>query len=278
MQWRLATTTLQAFLAKLERCVIQAAGYDADLLIFPEFFNLGLLDSPLASVASMQALATHAGTIVARCSALAQQHRINIVAGSLPCLRDGNIFNVATFCHRDGSVTEQAKLHATPYEQREWKIQGGNTLAAFDTDIGRCGMLICYDVEFPELTRVLNEQQMDILLVPFWTDSLNAYHRVRFCAQARAIENECYVVIAGCCGAVPNHEVIDFQHAQSAIFTPSDFSFPEHATLAEARANEEMMIVTGLDLSALANLRESGSVQIGKNRRRDLYRVEWQGK
>ena len=93
-------------------------------------------------------------------------------------------------------MDEQRKIHITPHEANDWVIQSGDKIAVFDTDAGRVGIQICYDVEFPELARILAEQGLDILFVPFWTDTKNSYLRVRHCAQARAIENECYVVIA----------------------------------------------------------------------------------
>ena len=102
-------------------------------------------------------------------------------------------------------------------------IQGGDKIAVFDTDAGRVGIQICYDVEFPELSRILATQGLDILFVPFWTDTKNSYLRVRHCAQARAIENECYVVIAGSVGNLPEVESLDVQFSQSAVLTPSDF-------------------------------------------------------
>jgi GNAT superfamily N-acetyltransferase len=157
-------------------------------------------------------------------------------------------------------------------------MRGGDALRSFDTDIGRCGVLICYDVEFPELARLLGEQGMDMMLVPFWTDSIHACHRVRFCAQARAVENECYVAMAGSFGAVKGNAVIDSQYAQSAVLTPSDFPFPERAVLAEAPANEDASVIAEVDLQKLQTLRRSGSVQTGRDRRHDLYRVEWHGK
>ena len=95
------------------------------------------------------------------------------------------------------------KLHVTPDEIKSWGLNGGKLLNTFDTDCAKIGVLICYDVEFPELSRLMADQGMQILFVPFLTDTQNAYSRVRVCAQARAIENECFVVIAGSVGNLP---------------------------------------------------------------------------
>ena len=207
---------------------------------------------------------------------LAVAYNINIVAGSMPWLdEEGGIKNVSYICRRDGTMESQAKIHITPDEKAYWGLHGGDTLSVFETDIGKVGVLICYDVEFPELSRVLAEQGMKILFVPFWTDTRNAYLRVRRCAQARAIENECYVVITGSVGNLPRVENMDIQYSQAAMFSPSDFSFPHDAIIAEATPNTEMTLVSDLDMDLLKELRYQGSVQNFRDRRLDLYRIDW---
>ena len=116
-------------------------------------------------------------------------------------------------------------------------------------------MLICYDVEFPELSRLMADQGMQILFVPFLTDTQNAYSRVRVCAQARAIENECFVVIAGCVGNLPRVHNMDIQYAQSGVFTPCDFAFPTDGKRAEATPNTEMILVSDVDLDFESEVR-----------------------
>lgn len=202
---------------------------------------------------------------------MAVSYNINIITGSMPVVENDRIYNVSYLCRRDGSVDEQRKIHITPQEKHHWVIEGGDQLRVFDTDAGRIGILICYDVEFPELSRLLALQKMDILFVPFWTDTKNAYLRVRYCAQARAIENECYVAIAGSIGNLPSVDNLDIQYAQSAVFSPSDFTFPQDATMAETTANTEMIIFSDLDLDKLRVIRNEGAVTNIKDRREDLY-------
>lgn len=115
----------------------------------------------------------------------------------MPELVGDTLYNVGFLCKRDGTVEKYEKLHVTPDEEKVWGLKGGNILKTYDTDCGKIGILICYDCEFPELSRLLADEGMDILFVPFLTDTQNGYSRVRYCAQARAIENECYVAIAG---------------------------------------------------------------------------------
>jgi predicted amidohydrolase len=153
-------------------------------------------------------------------------------------------------------------------------MQKGKQLKVFDTDCGKIGILICYDVEFPELSRLLAEEGMDILFVPFLTDTQNGYSRVRNCAQARAIENECYVAIAGCVGNLPKVHNMDIQYAQSMVFTPCDFAFPANGVKAEATPNTEMILIADCDIGLLRELNQFGSVRNLRDRRKDIYELK----
>jgi predicted amidohydrolase len=172
----------------------------------------------------------------------------------------------------------QYKLHVTPDEASYWGMKGGDVLKVFDTDAGKIGILICYDVEFPELGRILAEQGVNILFVPYWTDTRNSFLRVMRCSQARAIENECYVAISGSVGNLPGIENMDIQYAQSAVFSPSDFSFPPDAVVAEATPNAETTLIVDLDLDLLKKIRKQGTVRNLQSRRHDLYEISWKKK
>lgn len=174
---------------------------------------------------------------------------------------------------RDGTVDSFEKIHVTPDEAKVWGLQGGKQVKAFDTDCGKIGILICYDVEFPELSRILADEGMDILFVPFLTDTQNGYSRVRNCAQARAIENECYVAIAGSVGNLPKVHNMDIQYAQSMVFTPCDFSFPANGIKAEATPNTEMILIADVDIDMLRELNQFGSVRNLRDRRMDVYEI-----
>ncbi len=191
---------------------------------------------------------------------------------------DGSLCNVGFLCRRDGSHEMYEKIHVTPDEVKSWGLSGGNMVQTFDTDCARIGVLVCYDVEFPELARLMSEQGMQILFVPFMTDTQNAYSRVRVCAQARAIENECYVAIAGNVGNIPRVRNMDIQYAQSAVFTPCDFAFPNDGKRSEATPNTEMILVSDVDLDLLNELHTYGSVRNLKDRRDDLYEVKMKRK
>ncbi len=280
VQWQMqAIHSVSDLINQVEFFVDSMSDYGADFALFPEFFSAPLmgLAPDLSTVESMQFLATFTKEIRHQISDMAVSYNINIIAGSMPLLENGELYNVAYLCRRDGSIEEQHKIHITPSERFDWVIKGGDSIQTFDTDAGKIGILICYDVEFPELGRILAEQDVDILFVPFWTDTKNGYLRVRHCAQARAIENECYVVIGGSCGNLPRVDNVDIQYAQSAVFTPSDLFFPHDAILSEAVPNTEQLLFADLDIDKLQQLHFEGSVNNLRDRRHDLYRLKWHG-
>jgi predicted amidohydrolase/GNAT superfamily N-acetyltransferase len=278
VQWKMRRLhSIEDLLQHIEFFVDTVSGYKADFIIFPEFFNAPLMALFKKSTASdaVRALAEYTEEIKENMIRLALSYNINIISGSMPLFTDKELYNVSYLCRRDGTWDAQYKLHVTPDEEAYWGLKGGNKLKVFDTDAGKIGILICYDVEFPELSRVLADQGVDILFVPFWTDTKNSYLRVMRCAQARAIENECYVAISGSVGNLPGVENMDIQYAQSAVFSPSDFSFPPDAIVAEATPNTETTLVVDLDIDLLKKLRTQGTVRNLNSRRTDLYKVSW---
>jgi predicted amidohydrolase/ribosomal protein S18 acetylase RimI-like enzyme len=281
VQWQMRqTSSLQELMQQVEYFVDAVAGYNTDIVLFPEFFNGPLMAqfSQRNTAEAVRQLAEYTDPLREAMVQLAVAYNVNIIAGSMPEYGGGALYNAAYLCRRDGTWDKQSKLHITPDEQAYWGLKGGDSLRVFELDVGKIGILICYDVEFPELPRLLADQGMQILFVPFWTDTKNAYLRVRRCAQARAIENECYVVISGSVGNLPKVENMDMQYSQAAVFTPSDFAFPHDAIAAEATPNTEMTLIVDLDLDNLKELRTHGSVRNFRDRRLDLYKVAWTGR
>jgi predicted amidohydrolase/GNAT superfamily N-acetyltransferase len=280
VQWQMRLfNSVEDFLQQTEYFVDAVAGYNADILLFPELFNAPLMSrfSQENPAEAMRSLAEDSDELRKELGQMAVRYNMNIVTGSFPEYDGESLYNVSYLCRRDGTFDAQYKLHITPDEQQYWGLTGGKGLKVFETDVGMVGILICYDVEFPELSRHLAREGMQILLVPFWTDTKNGYLRVRRCAQARAIENECYVAISGSVGNLPRIENMDIQYSQAAVFTPSDFAFPHDAVAAEATPNTEMTLIADLDLDLLKELREQGSVRNLQSRRTDLYDVLWRG-
>lgn len=276
VQWQMRLfPDMESFYEQVEFFVDAVSGYKSDFLMFPELFNTPLLQpyNHLPEMEAMRKLSELTPEIVDKIQHYAVSYNVNIISGSMPILENNKLYNATYLCHRSGKTEEYRKIHITPNEQKYYGMVGGDKIRVFDTDCGKIGILICYDVEFPELSRIYADQGMQILFVPFLTDTQNGYTRVRRCAQARAIENECYVAIAGCVGNLPKVNNMDIQFAQSAVFTPSDFAFPTNAVKAETTPNTEMMLVVDVDLHLLDELHHFGTVKILKDRRKDLYEV-----
>jgi predicted amidohydrolase/GNAT superfamily N-acetyltransferase len=253
--------------------------YKADFAVFPELFSLQLLSleaEPRRPAEAIRGLTAHYPTIRDLFHRGAMRYNVNVVAGSHPVLDEqGVVRNTALICLRDGAIHEQAKVHPTPSERFWWNIEGGTSLSAIDTDCGPIGVLVCYDVEFPETARHLVNQGANILFVPFCTDERQSYLRVRYCAQARAVENQCFVAMAGNVGNLPRVTNMELQYAQSCILTPCDFAFSRDGIAADSTPNVETVLFADLRLESLLRARNQGTVQNLKDRRHDLYRVAW---
>jgi predicted amidohydrolase/predicted N-acetyltransferase YhbS len=275
-----AVRSFEDFAKQVEYFVDVVADYKADFALFPELFTLQLLsienrNAPAAE--AVAALTRYTDRIRTLLSELAVSYNINIIGGSHPTRDpvDGHVYNICYVCLRNGAVHEQRKIHPTPNERYWWNITGGNSSNVIETDFGPIGVMICYDAEFPELARHLVDQGAQILFVPFCTDERQSYQRVRFCAHARAVENQCYVVMAGNVGNLPSVENMDIQYAQSCVLTPCDFAFARDGIAADTTPNVEMVAIADVQLDSLAAARQHGTVQNLKDRRFDLYNVTW---
>jgi predicted amidohydrolase len=154
----------------------------------------------------------------------------------------------------------QGKLHMTRFENEEWKVSPRDGLKVFDTAFGRMAVAICYDVEFPEIVRAAAKAEAHILVVPSCTDDRQGFFRVRYCAHARAIENQLYVITAHTVGSLPMVPAVHLNYGQAAILTPSDFPFSRDGILAEGNVNQEQMVIGDLNLKTILDTRTTGTV------------------
>ncbi|MEP6662483.1 MAG: carbon-nitrogen hydrolase family protein, partial [Verrucomicrobiota bacterium] len=252
-----------------------ASDYHSDFVLLPELFTVQLLSQTETKTPQegMRKLSEYKERFVDLMKNLAVKHGVTIIAGSHPTREHGKLFNICFVCLPNGEVVAQPKLHITPNERKWWGISGGNTLCAIDTPKCKIGALICYDIEFPEAARYLADQGAEIIFVPFCTDNRQGYLRVRYCAQARAIENQIYVALAGNVGNLPDVPNMDVQYGQACVLTPSDFAFARDGIKAEADSNEETVLICDLDLDDLHESRGGGTVTPRLDRRGDLFQV-----
>lgn len=257
--------SFEAFAAQVKALVDTAKDYKSRLVVFPEYFTVQLLTlgdtgRPIAEQA--RSLARQLPRFVELVGGLAKSRGLHVVAGSMPVLDEetGKLHNDCFLFGPDGEVGTQGKIHMTRWEREEWFVSPRPNLKVFDTALGRIAITICYDVEFPELARVAARAGALVLVVPSCTDDRQGYLRVRYCAQARAIENQLYVVHACTVGSLPMVPAVSLNWGQAAIYTPCDFPFARDGILAEGVPNQESMVIGDLNLDTLLEARESGTV------------------
>ncbi|MCT2535776.1 bifunctional GNAT family N-acetyltransferase/carbon-nitrogen hydrolase family protein [Aquibacillus koreensis] len=269
--------SFEEFAKQVEYYVDVAYDFDSDFAVFPEIFTAQLMSFLEEKVPSkaIRRLASYTEDYIELFTSLAVKYNVNIVGGSHFVEEDDHIYNIAYLFRRDGTIEKQYKIHVTPNERKWWGIQPGDAVKVFDTDCGKIAIQICYDIQFPELARYAVDQGANIIFVPFCTDDRQGYLRVRYCAQARAVENQVYTVIAGTVGNLTQVENMDIQYAQSGIFTPSDFEFARDGIIGECNPNIETVVVGDVDLEILRRQRRSGTVRQLRDRRRDLFEVKY---
>lgn len=261
----------------IEFFVDTASIYHCHFLVLPELFTaqlFSIFDPKLSDREAIKELALLSDKYVSMMKHKAQEHGIYIIGGSHPVFRGDYLYNVAHFFTPSGMVYQQDKLHITPAERDFWDIEPGEKIRIFETPFCRMAILICYDIEFPELARLATLAGAEIIFVPFSTDERKAYNRVKFCAHARAVENYVYVVISGNVGNLPNVRSYLINYGQSAIITPSDVAFPAGSIEGEADPNTETVVIADLDINNLHLQREIGSVRPLFDRRDDLYELK----
>lgn len=250
---------------KLESWVSLAARAGAELLVFPEYGGMELASLFPADVRGdlrrqLPALARLAADALAVHAELASRHRVHILAASLPVEAEGAFRNRAWLVAPNGPLGFQDKLVMTRFERERWGIAPGSGVKAFDTALGRLGVSICYDAEFPLIARRQAEAGADVILVPSCTDGLPGYHRVRIGARARALENQCYAVTAHTVGKADWSPAVDENVGAAAVFGPPDLGFPADGVLAEGPLSDPRWVFAELDLAALRMVRAEGEV------------------
>mgnify|MGYP005840017229 CR=1 FL=1 len=269
-------SSFDEFSRQVEYYTDVAADAGSDFAVFPEIFTtqlMSFLDEKSPSRA-VQRVTEYTEDYIQLFTELAVKYNVNIIGGSHFVEEEGEIYNIAYLFRRDGTIEKQYKLHITPNERKWWGISRGDQVKVFDTDCGKIAIQICYDIEFPELARIATDLGAKIIFTPFCTEDRQGYLRVRYCSQARAVENQIYTVIAGTVGNLPQVENMDIQYAQSGIFAPSDFEYARDGIVGECNANIETVVIGDVDLEILRRQRQSGTVRQLKDRRTDIYSVK----
>lgn len=251
--------------AKLSAWVADATGRGARLLVFPEYGSMELSSLGGRSVAgdleaSLHEVARHGPATDALHHELALRHDCLILGASRPFFAGARPVNRATLYGPDGIIGHQDKQIMTRFEREHWHVGPGQGLRPFDTDLGRIGVIICYDSEFPLLARHLVDQGAEVLLAPSCTDSAAGYTRVRIGAMARALENQCVVAQSPTVGPCDFCPAVDENVGAAAIYGPPDLGFPADGVLAQTAMNAPGWAVAQISLDAIRTVRREGRV------------------
>jgi predicted amidohydrolase len=274
VQYHLHTIrSFDEFARQVEHYVRTAEEFEADFVLFPEFFTTQLMSigDGQGRALSIRELPDFTEQYRELFVDLAKRTGMHIIGGTHVIRKGDRLYNVAHLFYPDGRVAEQPKLHITPTEVKEWNMSAGEDLQVFETDKGTIAMLTCYDIEFPEIVRMAKAKGADVIFCPSCTDDRQGFYRVRYCCHARTIENQVYVVTTGTVGSL---DTVDFMRAnfgQAAVITPNDIPFPPRGILVEGEINQDMIVTADLDLELLYQVREKGSVTTWRDRRTDLY-------
>ncbi len=256
-----------AYEAKLSAWVSEAAAHGAELLVFPEYgaMELGSLAGRAISTdleACLHEVARWKPQVDALHIRLAARFGLHILGASGPVFIEGQArpVNRATLYGPDGILGHQDKQIMTRFEREIWFVDPGQGLRVFDTPLGRLGIAICYDSEFPLLSRALVEAGAEILLVPSCTDTFRGFTRVRVGAMARALENQCVVVHSPTVGLCDFCPAVDENVGSAAIYGPPDLGFPENGIFAESALNQPGWVYATVSRDDIARVRREGGV------------------
>jgi predicted amidohydrolase len=255
------------------RFVMKAAGdYKPQFTVLPEIFTTQLLSfmDTRDLKAAVRLMDDYTPRYIELFRELAAEWNMFVIGGSHPNIRDGQLLNTSYLFTPGGEVFEQDKIHRTRWEREKWDTAPGRQLRLFDTPFGKIAILICYDIEFPELARIVCEAGADILFVPSCTDDRQGYLRVRYCCHARAIENQVFVAMTSTVGNLPV-EGLGLHYGQASILTPSDFPFARDGIAAEGTPNLEQIVIADVHLPLLEANRISGTTIPLYDKRKDVY-------
>ncbi len=256
-------TSWKSYADKVEAWVSEAAHGGAEVCVFPEYAameiaSIGGEHIAADRAAALEFVASRLGELAQLHSDLAKKYQIYILSGSGPALLDGAYVNRCGFFAPNGDVAWQDKQIMTRFERDEWLVSSGGPLRVIETPLGRFGILICYDSEFPLLGRALCD--VDVLLVPSCTEAQSGYWRVRIGAQARALEAQCVVAMSSLMSGDPRFYGVDEATGAGGVFCPPDKGYPATGVLALGELHQAGWVYADIDLSQIAEVRKDGHV------------------
>lgn len=254
MNMELGVPTKNFAIAK--RLITEAMKEKPDVLVLPETWNTGFFPKDnLAEISCKEGK-----EVKEEIGSFAKEYDVNIVAGSVSNARDGYVYNTSFVFNREGvCIAEYDKTHLfTPMGEDKF-YTAGNRLSHFILDGVKCGIIICYDLRFPELARTLALQGIDMLFVVSQWPRTRTFH-LRTLLTARAIENQIFVVCCNSCGIAGNTVF----GGNSVIINP----LGETLVLA---GETEKILSADCNMDILSGI--SSTMPVFHDRRQELYRI-----
>lgn len=240
--------------AKAAELIERAAEQSLDVIVLPETWNTGFFPrSDLEKLCDRDGERTKS-----LIGGLAGRLGINIVAGSVANARNDGIYNTSYIFDRGGNcVAEYDKTHLfSPMGEHEFFRKGKN-ICRFMLDGHRCGVIICYDVRFPELTRSMAVEGLDLLFVVSQWPTVRIEH-LQALTKARAIENQTFVVCCNSCG-----------EADGTVYGGHSSVTDPWGKVITSADGDERIIFADCDTSVLESIRSR--INVFADRRADLY-------
>lgn len=252
----------QSYVTKIEKLVIEAKKANVSILLMPEYAGIEVACEKFATDGELyEALQPLIPQYIDFYRKLAQVHQVYIQAGTIiEKDNSGKFVNRAYLFSPNGSYEYQDKLQLIEAEKKLNLLRQGNQQKIFETSLGKIGIAICYDSEFPEIIQRLVQHGASLILVPSYTASIAGYNRVFLSCRARAIENQCYVAISYVINQVDLSEEAHETYGKAVILGPVDTGFPEDGIIAEGTMNNPMLVVGNISLRTLDQVRKKGQV------------------
>ncbi|MCC6138763.1 MAG: carbon-nitrogen hydrolase family protein [Bdellovibrionaceae bacterium] len=276
-----AVSNPEQFWQRVENLLKEARRGGAELIVFPEYFSLSLMMCEMTKKYknfrdSLHNSRAHSEKVVEQMSAYSSKHDIVINMGTVPWFEKPQLLNRSFVLFPDGKKFWQDKIFMTRFENEQWHVESGEKkVHMFEWKGHRCAVLTCYDSEFAVLSQTVGRAGVELLLVPSCTDTEHGYWRVRHCCEARAIENQVFVVMSSIVGGDPIYSEIDAHYGRGAIFSPCDTGFPADGVLVQGTPQQEGLSIATLDFEILHKIRNSGAVLNLRDLSSNTDAIQW---
>jgi predicted amidohydrolase len=251
-----------SYATKINTLVTRAKQEGADLLLLPEYAGIEIACAHYATDKELyEGLQPLLKKYIEFYKGLARHHHIYLQPGTIiEKIAPDRYINRAYFFSPEGIHNYQDKLQLTEYEKSLNILAPGEQVKLFETSLGKIGIAICYDSEFPEIVSALTRAGALLILVPSYTTTLAGYHRVFLSCRARAIENQCYVAVSYAVNTVNLSAEAEETFGCAGILGPADTGFPDDGILAQGTMNQVEIATASLSFNKINSIRRHGQV------------------